>query len=92
MGGVDRLILALVCRDLEGAGDGFDSRKDVRQSRFQVNTTGCDQPDSMLEVRLGADVRKKITKRNGVTSHNLTNDGAEQTGMGPVSQLLNCKI
>jgi hypothetical protein len=62
LGGVDRLILALICRDLEGAGDGFDSRKDVRDGRFQVDTTGRDQPDGMLEVRLGADVRKQVTE------------------------------
>ena len=38
----------------------------MRDGRFQLDPTGRDQPDGMIEVRLGADGRKQVTEKPSI--------------------------
>src|ERR1044071_7652187 len=52
----------------------------MRDRFFETDATGCDQADGVFQMRLGADVRKNVTKTALPQKINVQWDGSAKPG------------
>ena len=78
--GIDRMMFALVRRDLEGLRDGSIPARMCVIVGFSANTAGSNQPDGVFEVRLSADVREEVAQAALAEEVDVQLKGAAEPG------------